>query len=158
MAQKPSLKEAKQRAGRFCAFRERSPNELYEKLKSWGISEDESMRIVSELSKEGFVDEQRFANAFCNDKFEFNSWGKQKIRAGIFKHKLPEVIIQHALDRIDVEKYERRLKELAIKKWYKLENEELIKRKQKTTAYMVSKGFELDLIWNCIQQLEKERL
>ena len=158
MPRKLDLKEAKQRAGRFCAFRERSPNELLEKLKSWGIATESALKLVADLTKEGFIDEQRFANAFCNDKFEFNSWGKQKIRAGIFNHKLSEGVVQNALDRIDPEKYENRLKELMIKKWEVLEKEDLAKRKQKTVAYMVNKGFELDLTWNYIAELEKERL
>ncbi|WP_420317166.1 regulatory protein RecX [Ekhidna sp.] len=155
MPRKIGVKEAKQRAGRFCAFRERSPNELLEKLQSWGISELESVEIVAELSKEGFIDEQRFANAFCNDKFQFSSWGKQKIRAHIYSHKLPENIVVNALDRIDPQAYEDRLFELAKSKWQKLEGEETMKRKQKVVSYMVSKGFEMDLIWSAINTLEK---
>ncbi|WP_425389734.1 regulatory protein RecX [Ekhidna sp.] len=152
------IKEAKQRAGRFCAFRERSPNELFEKLQSWGLPEDQASEVLSELSKEGFVDEQRFANAFCNDKFQFNSWGKQKIKAHIYSHKLPEVIVTNALNRIDPDQYENRLFELAETKWQSLEREtDRMKRKQKTVNYLANKGFEMDLIWTAINKLE-ERL
>ncbi|MEO9868959.1 regulatory protein RecX [Ekhidna sp.] len=154
MAHKLGIKEAKQRAGRFCAFRERSPNEIFEKIQSWGISEEDASKLVVELSKEGFVDEQRFANAFCNDKFEFNSWGKQKIKAHIYSHKLSQTAVQSALDRIDFVKYESRLFDLVKKKWEKLENEETIKRKQKVVAYMANKGFEQDLIWKAINALQ----
>ena len=156
MARKLGIKEAKQRAGRFCAFRERSPNELFEKLQNWGLNGEETSQLVTELSKEGFVDEQRFANAFCNDKFEFNSWGKQKIKAHVYAHKLSSDAVQNALDRIDPRKYEQRLKDLAKAKWSKLENDELLKRKQKTVAYLANKGFEMDLIWNAINLLDKE--
>ena len=156
MSRKADIKEIKQRAGRFCAFRERSPNELFEKIQGWGISEENASMIVAELSKEGYVDEQRFANAFCNDKFEFNSWGKQKIKAHIYAHKLSEEAIQNALDRIDPEKYEIRIRELAAAKWKKLEKEETFKRKQKTAAYLSGKGFEFDLIWSAIKSVEAE--
>ncbi|MEQ9466940.1 MAG: regulatory protein RecX [Ekhidna sp.] len=158
MARKLGIREAKQRAGRFCAFRERSPNELLEKLQSWGLTHEEASSLVAELSKEGFVDEQRFANAFCNDKFEFNSWGKQKIKAHIYTHKLSQGAIQEALDRIDPEKYEGRLLELAKSKWSKLEKEDSMKRKQKTVAYLAGKGFEMDLIWSAINKLSSESL
>ena len=93
MARKLGIKEAKQRAGRFCAFRERSPNELFEKLQNWGLPEEDAAEVTAELSKEGFVDEQRFADAYCNDKFQFNSWGKQKIRAHIYSHKLSDCLL-----------------------------------------------------------------
>ncbi|WP_420576667.1 regulatory protein RecX [Ekhidna sp.] len=158
MARKLGIKEAKQRAGRFCAFRERSPNELFEKLQSWGLPEEQVAQVVAELSKEGFVDEQRFANAYCNDKFQFNSWGKQKIRAHIYPHKLSEEAITNALNRIDPKVYEGRLLELAKAKWVKLEKEEFMKRKQKTVAYLAQKGFEMDLIWSAIHKLDAERL
>ncbi|WP_462253977.1 regulatory protein RecX [Ekhidna sp.] len=109
MSRKIDIKEAKQKAGRFCAFRERSPNELFEKIQSWGIAEESAAKLVNELSKEGYVDEQRFANAFCNDKFEFNSWGRQKIKAHIYAHKLSDEAVRSALERIDPEKYFERL-------------------------------------------------
>ncbi|MEO9482814.1 MAG: regulatory protein RecX [Ekhidna sp.] len=156
MANKLGIKEAKQKAGRFCAFKERSPSELLEKIQTWGIAEEDASQLVAELLKEGFVDEQRFANAFCNDKFEFNSWGKQKIKAHIYSHKLSETAVQTALDRIDPEKYFSRLLELAKTKWDRLEKDEDFKRKQKTLAYLVSKGFESDLIWSAINSLSKE--
>lgn len=150
MSKRLGINEIKQKAGRFCAFRERSPNELFEKVQSWGISEEEASRVVAELSKEGFVDEQRFANAFCNDKFDFNSWGKIKIKAHIYAHKISEDAVQTALNRIDPEKYFSRLTELARTKWNRLDGEEGFKRKQKTAAYLSGKGFELDLIWSAI--------
>ncbi|WP_436514394.1 regulatory protein RecX [Ekhidna sp. To15] len=156
MAQKSGIKEVKQKAGRFCAFRERSPNELFEKIQSWGIAEEDAAQLVAELTKEGFVDEQRFANAYCNDKFEFNSWGKQKIKANIYAHRLSGDAIQNALDRINPEKYYKRLLELATTKWSKLEKEDDFKRKQKTLAYLVGKGFEQDLIWSAINSITKE--
>lgn len=157
MARKLGIKEAKERAGRFCAFRERSPNELFEKLQSWGLPEEEAAEVVAELTKGGFVDEQRFANAYCNDKFQFNSWGKQKIRAHIFTHKLSDQAVTNALNRIDPEVYESRLFEIAKVKWSKLEKEELMKRKQKTVAYMAQKGYEMDLVWSAIDKLTAER-
>ncbi|MEQ8907170.1 regulatory protein RecX [Ekhidna sp.] len=156
MARNLGIKEAKQRAGRFCAIRERSPNELFEKLQNWGLSGEEASRLVTELSKEGFVDEQRFANAFCNDKFEFNSWGKLKIKAHVYVHKLSSEAVQNALDRINSEKYEQRLFELAKVKWDRLEKEDPLKRKQKAVSYLANKGFEQDLIWSAINRLENK--
>lgn len=158
MAKKLGINEIKQKAGRFCAFRERSPNELFEKIQSWGVAGEEAAKLVSELSKEGFVDEQRFANAYCNDKFEFNSWGKLKIKAGIYSHKLSSEAVQNALDRLDPDKYFIRLTELAKSKWKKLEGQEDFKRKQKTLAYLSGKGFEQDLIWSAINTFSTEGL
>lgn len=157
MARQLGIKEAKQRAGRFCAFRERSPNELLEKILDWGVGEQDAENLVAELTKEKFVNEQRFANAYCNDKFEFNGWGKQKIKANIYSHKLSSQAIDIALDRIDSKKYEQCCFDLAERKWEKLSNNEPIKRKQKTLAYLANKGYEMDLIWKCINKLSNQK-
>ena len=154
MAHRLTISEARQRAGRFCSLRERSPEEVREKLKAWKLSNSEAESVLKELIHQGFVDEQRFANAYCHDKFEFNSWGKQKIKVNIYKHRLPEEVIRQALDRLDETKYQARLMELGSLKWSKLDNDEPLKRKQKTVNYLANKGFELDLIWKIVSELE----
>lgn len=153
MARKIELIEAKQKAARFCAYQERSPKEVSDKLKSWGLSFESANQVLNELINESFIDPQRFANAYCNDKFEFNSWGKQKIKANIFQHQLDTDTVEAALSRINSEKYFDRLLELAGKKWSALDGEEEAKKKQKTLAYLANKGFESDLIWKAIRQL-----
>ena len=100
-------------------------------------------------------DSEAFA-IFVNDKFQFNSWGKQKIRAHIYSHKLSDQAVTKALDRIDPQAYENRLFDLAKSKWDKLEKEDGMKRKQKTVAYLAQKGYEMDLIWSAISKVEDE--
>lgn len=155
MPRKIDLIEAKQKAARFCAYQERSPKEVSDKLKSWGLSSELIEKALAELIEEKFVSAQRFANAYCNDKFEFNSWGKQKIKATIYTHQLESSVIEKALERIDDDKYFDRLVELAKKKWESLNGETEAKRKQKTLSYLSSKGFEVDLIWKAIGQVSK---
>lgn len=158
MARSVSLKEAKPRAGRFCATRERSPNEVLEKIQSWGISEEDASNIVGELIGAGYINEQRFANAYCHDKFTFQSWGKQKIKASIYPHKLPGEVVQKALDRINPDEYEQRLLELAQRKWDSVRDSEPLKKKQKAVNYLANKGFELDLIWKTVGLIEEKSL
>ena len=153
MPRKIDLVEAKQKAARFCAFQERSPKEVGDKLIKWGLAPNQTEEVTSQLIKEGFIDEQRFANAYCNDKFEFNSWGKQKIRSQISIHRLEAEVVENALNRINQEKYSTRVLELATRKWDALETEVDIKRKQKVLAYLGNKGFEIDLIWKVINSI-----
>lgn len=150
MTKKPSLLEIKQKIGRFCAFRERSPKEVQDKLASWNVPALEAEEVMRMLLEDNYLNEQRFANAFCHDKFEFNSWGKQKIKSHIYQHQLSVDVIEEALKRIDPDKYFERLQVLIQKKWDSLSVEDKQKRKQKVVAYAVSKGFEVDLIWKVL--------
>jgi len=156
MPRKLGIKEAKQRAGRFCAFRERSTQEMREKLSSWGLHPDEAESVVSELIKEGFINDQRFADAFCHDKFQFNGWGKLKIKAHIYTHRIPEDVLAKALDRIEPQVYESKLMELGEAKWEKSKDDDSAKRKQKTAAFLQQRGYETDLIWETINKLERQ--
>ena len=155
MPRKLSVSESKQRIARFCAFRERSPKEVQDKLKGFGLEEEEIKSIIRELEDQNFISEERFANAFCHDKFEFNGWGKQKIRASILPHFLDSRIIDQALERIDKEKYLAKLKDLAHKKWNSLEKVDVMVRKQKTTNFLASRGYELDLIRQAVEALNE---
>ena len=156
MPRKLGIKEAKQRAGRFCAFQERSSQEIHEKLTSWGLQPEEAEKVVAELIQEGFVNDQRFADAYCHDKFQFNGWGKLKIKAHIYSHGISEDVLVKALDRIDPKAYESKLMELGKTKWQKSKDDDLAKRKQKTAAFLQQRGFETDLIWEAINKLERQ--
>lgn len=155
MADEQRLKQARLKAARFCSFRERSPKEVEDKLKQWGLTKVDRESIIQTLRKEGFVDEQRFANAFCHDKFEFNGWGKLKIKAQLFPHQLDAHVVEHALERINNQDYNTKLKRLATQKWEMLEKDDESKRKQKTLRFLTSKGYETDLIWKSIYELSK---
>jgi len=156
MARQLSIKEAERRAERFCALQERSPQEVSDKVRSWGLSERACREIVDLLVKEGFVNEQRFASAYCHDKFEFNSWGKQKIKLHISPHKVSSAVLEKSLSAIDPERYEIRLHKLARGKWGSLQKEGNQKKKQKTAKYLTNKGFEPDLIWSAINSLSEK--
>ncbi len=154
MASKLSSKKAVQRASRFCALKERSPNEVFKKIKSWGLNDLEAKKVLKIMVDQNYVNEERFANAYCHDKFEFNSWGKQKIRARIHPHQISKKYLEQALDRIDQSHYQNRIASLAQKKWDSLQKEKVCKkRRQKTVSYLASKGFEIDLIWETLNDL-----
>lgn len=154
MATSIGSKEGFVKAARFCALRERSPQEVRTKLQQWGAEDKHIQSIIDQLEQEGYVNEVRFARAYCHDKFTFNSWGKQKIKASIYVHALPSLVVDQALASIDSEKYRLRIDELARRKWQQLQSEDLTKKKQKTLSYLANKGFEQDLIWEALRGLE----
>ncbi|MEQ8470110.1 MAG: regulatory protein RecX [Marinoscillum sp.] len=148
------LKQAKAKAAKFCSTRERAPAQVLDKLLDWELSEEEAQSILAELMNERFVDEERFCLAFCHDKFEFNRWGKNKIKQELFRFRLPEQVVQTGLDNINPNRYENVLKDLAEKKWNSIHSEkDQWVRKQKTTAYLLQKGFEMDLSIEIVSSL-----
>ena len=148
------VKQAKAKAAKYCSLRERAPYQVMEKLLGWDLPEEVAHQILTELIRENYVNEERFSRAYCHDKFEFNKWGKQRIRQELNRLKISEDLIEDGLNSIDPDRYWGILQALAEKKYTSLRTEnDLWKRKQKTTAYLLRKGFEMDLSIEIVNRL-----
>ena len=148
------LKRGFASAAKYCAFRERAPKQVREKLLSWDFKEEEVEEIIQRLLDEKFLDEARFARAFCHDKFEFNHWGKVKIKMEMGRYDLSYQVMEDALNAINEEKYLDVIKTLTLRKWesVKGKGEEYL-QKRKVADYMMRKGFEGDHVWKVIKLL-----
>ncbi len=147
-------RQIRDRVARYCAMGERSPKQAQEKLLKYGLNPSLVEKAIEELKKNNFLDTERFANAFANDKFRFNSWGKIKIRIELKNHLIPEDHIDKGLSNIDHEEYTDKIEDLIRKKWSKLkEDENYLARKNKTASFLVRKGFESDIVFNKIDDL-----
>ena len=147
------FKRLKQSAQRFTAYRERAPKEVADKIAEWGAKPEEIERLLRELKEENFIDEERFARAFCHDKFLINKWGKHRISKEIRKFELTTEVLEQGLAYIDQEEYEKTLAQLAQSKWSKVKDPDVSKKKQKTVNYLMQKGYESDLTWKVVNKL-----
>jgi regulatory protein len=144
------IKKLKNSAMRYTAYRERSPKEVLDKLAEWDTPKEIAEQILIELKAEGFVDEYRFARAFCHDKFLINKWGKRRIEMELSKFKVSGEAVQQGLAYINPEEYLNTLKKLVTSKWQKTKEPDIQKRKAKTVNYLVQKGYEMDLVWEAV--------
>lgn len=126
----------------YCAACERCKAEAMEKMKRLGIEETEQHEILEKLEKEGFIDEQRYANAFTMDKFRFSHWGKRKIEYALKAKHIPDCFIYNALDSIDPDEYAK------VKESVKAAKEKTLKgdtnsmeNRAKIFRFMAGRGF-----------------
>lgn len=152
MERQTYLNQAKVKMAKYCSGTERAPYQVLQKLTKWELDESEAQQILAELIAEEFVNEERFVKAYCNDKFSFNQWGKIRIKQELYRLRIADEVIQTGLNYIDPEKYEDTMLNLAMRKWNSLKDENWI-RKQKTTAYLVNKGFEIDLATEVVRKV-----
>ena len=85
--------QALMRLESLCARSEQSTWELRQKLMRWGIDDAASGKIIEQLVKTKFVDDCRFAHAYCRDKFRFSRWGKVKITNGLVQKRISKEYI-----------------------------------------------------------------
>ena len=129
----------------YCSRSEHCVLDVLNKLYAAGLGEEESDEIVQCLVEQGYIDEQRYANAFVNDKFRFNKWGKLKIAHALRQKKIPTVVIQIALDTLDEDAYSHVLLQL-IEAKKKTVKGTAAQQKAAVMRFAVSRGFELDLV------------
>lgn len=151
---KYSLLEAKTKLEALCAYQERCSFELNTKMISWGLDLEDRNRLLAELIASNFLNEERFAEAFTSGKVSIKKWGRIKIRIELKKRKISEYSINKALSLIDEDLYLENLRHLLEKKWISLSSEKnLYNKKMKVYRYLSSKGYETDLIKDCVEEL-----
>jgi|SRR5690606_4369089 len=142
--------QATKRAESYCAYQERSQQEVRDKLYDWGQYPADVENIIVELIAENFLNEERFALAYTSGKFKIKKWGKTKIANGLkFKRVTPR-LIKEALDTIDADEYYSTLLEVIEKKARLLKENNPYKRKMMLAQYAASRGFEKDLIFDIL--------
>lgn len=140
------LKIAKEKIQLFCAYQDRCHQEVVKKLQSWGLIPDAVDMLLSELIKQNFLNEERYARSFARGKFRIKKWGRLKIIQELRKKGVYSKCIDFALKEIDEQDYINTLKEVLQKKSFFEKELNPYQRKVKLTKYLASKGYEYDLI------------
>ena len=148
------FKASVNKAMALCSRREYCISEVMDKLHSWGTDADDNARIIELLKKENFINEERYALGFVKDKFNYNRWGRLKIKAHLRAKNIPAELIKQALDSIDIEIYMKVLGDLisAHRRTVKAKNQ--YELKAKLLRYGLSKGFESSLLYDLLNMLE----
>ncbi|TKC06283.1 regulatory protein RecX [Pedobacter frigoris] len=139
-------KAALAKAEHYCAYQERSQQEVRDKLYEWGLWSNDVEETISELIQTNFLNEERFAMAYVSGKFNIKGWGKIKIKQGLKLKKVPDKMIVNVLKTINYDDYLRTILTCAEKKLKTISEKEAYKRKYKLVNYLLTRGFENDLI------------
>ncbi|MEY4521781.1 MAG: hypothetical protein RIT10_966 [Bacteroidota bacterium] len=155
---KYSFLEAKAKLEALCAYQERCSFELNQKMILWGIDWEQRDQLLADLISSNFLNEERFASAYVSGKFRIKRWGRIKIKNHLNQKFISKYSIDKAIKEIDLEEYWSSLNYLAEKKLRDLSVEKNEwNQKVKLSKFLQSKGYESDLISDCIIELYKNR-
>lgn len=147
MSDTPTIKAAKTKAAKFCAYQERTQQQLRDKLYQWGLYGDDVEEVIAFAIADGFVNEERFAQAYASGHFRLKKWGKLKIKNGLGQKGISNYCIEKGLDEITDTEYLNTIEDLLTKKYALLKDEEPYIKKQKAVKYLIQKGYETQLVW-----------
>ncbi|HRT89245.1 MAG TPA: regulatory protein RecX [Bacteroidales bacterium] len=142
-----------QRAMAICAGSEKCRADIEAKLIQWGLDAGERIKIIEQLVREKFIDEERYAVAFARDKFRQNKWGRIKISAMLRMKGLGEDVIRKGLDALEENLYAETLKKLIASQKKQVRAVNNYELRGKLIRFAVSKGFETDLVYDAVNEL-----
>ena len=145
---------ALKKAMKYCAYQERSQQEVRDKLYSYGLHRKEVESILAELIISGFIKEERFALAYAGGKFRMKGWGKIKIKKSLEQKNVSETLIRQALKTIDERDYAQTLKKIIREKSKQVTEINPRKKNYRIAQYAISKGFEPELVWEILNDRE----
>lgn len=144
---------AKQKIQRYCAYQERSHQEVRNKLYQFGLHRGDVDDILTDLITDGFLNEERFAKAFAGGKFRMKKWGRIRITHALEAKGVSVNCIRTGLKEIDEADYLSVLRELLGEKCRLLEEENLFVLRDKVSKYAIQKGYEPELVWKGLNEL-----
>ena len=152
-----SPEQALQKARHYCAYQERSHQEVKEKLYSFGLYKNQVEPLLSQLIEEDYLNEERFAIQFAGGRFRMKQWGRVKIRYELKQRQVSEYCIKKALKQLEEADYLKTLEQLARKKWASIRGEGVnaFVKLSKTSDYLMQKGFEADLVQQALKKIRK---
>ncbi|WP_377487442.1 regulatory protein RecX [Pontibacter toksunensis] len=149
-------KEALIKAAAYCAYQERTQQEVRTKLYSYGLEPDDVEDLIIRLSQEKLIDEERYAQSYVRGKYGLKKWGRRKIAQGLKSKGISDYCIKQGMKEIDPEVYEENLLGLLEKKNATEKEKNPFARRQKLSCFLMSKGYENDLVQDALKRLELE--
>ena len=141
------IDRARQKIRQFCAYSERSQQQVRSKLYSFGLYKHEIEQLISEMIEANYLNEQRYAQQLAGGKFRIKSWGKNKIKQALQQQNISTYNISKAMKEIDNDSYRKTFEQLANKKLVTLKTEKnIFTKKAKLQRYLLQKGFETEMV------------
>ena len=141
------------KATALCSGSEHCMSQIMEKLSLWNVSPQDAYDIMDYLVKEKYIDNSRFARAYCHDKFCYNHWGRIKIRQMLRHLRLGDEEIEEGMETIDEEDYLEALNDVLRAKDRTLKDKDKYLRKAKLVRHLLSRGFETELAISAVDSL-----
>ena len=155
MNDKLTLKEAQNKLEHYCSYQERCHQEVVQKCYDLGMNSAEIDAIAVHLLQNNFLNEERFARSFARGKHRIKSWGKIRIVNELKQRQISVPNIKCGLTEISEEEYFQIFNNLSERHWETIKETNIQKKKKKFCDYLLRKGWESNLVYDKLKELER---
>ena len=158
LKEKNSFLKARDSALRILARRRHSSYELKTKLFKKNYSKEVIGSVIQNLNEFSYLNDEEFASAYISERIKQRKIGTNRLKAELFKKGIDSKIAVKVLNETDKTELNENAYEIAKKKLKILKNKESDARKisSKLFAFLLSKGYEADLIKTILNNLKIE--
>lgn len=149
-----TVEEATKKLENYCIYQDRCHYEVEQKLYEMNMIPLAKEQIITHLIEHNFLNEERFAKSFARGKFRIKKYGRLRISQELKTKKISPYNIKTALKEIDMDDYIETLEKLITDKFCSIAETNLYKKKQKVIEYALRKGYEIDLIYTSLENLQ----
>jgi regulatory protein len=136
----------------LCSRREYCTQDVMKKaLKALEGDRHAAEQVLETLVAEKYVDDLRYAGAYCRDKASLSGWGEVKIRYMLASKGIPREIIAEALEEIDSNRAQDRLNRLLQTKYKSIKDDPQCRLK--LLRYALGRGYSYDEVSSVIDRL-----
>ena len=128
----------------YCDYQDRCKKEIFTKLNSFELADDDRNFIVDFLNDEGYMNDERYCRSYVKSKLNLKKWGVNKIKLSLIAKGIDRAIIDAVVSEIDEDSYREELVKLLENK--KIDESDPYKRKAKLIRYAVGKGYSLSMV------------
>lgn len=149
-----TFQQAQHKIEHYCAYQERCHEEVVTKLRSMRLESHEIDQLIVYLIEQNFLNEARFACSFARGKHRIKHWGKIRITNELKMRHINNTLITLALKEISAEEYSETFNALAERNWQSITEKNALKKRKKFCDYMLRRGFESNLVYEKVKELE----
>ena len=139
----------------YCSYQERCYKDVDNKLNSFSLIPEAREKILTYLIENNFINEERFAKSFARGKHNYKNWGKNRIIQELKSRDISQRIIQSALAELSEDDYLENFNTLAKKHWQSIKERKGPKKSKKFVDFLLRKGYESNLIFEKLNDLNK---
>lgn len=147
------LQEVQVKIEQYCAYQDRCVYDVKQKLKTFDLCENEIIFLIEELTKQKFIDEERYAASYTRGSYRFKKWGWNKIKVNLISKKISDYHINLAFQEIDQQEYYTMISHELSKKWPSINGKSDFDKKNKLIRFGISRGYEYDIINDLIHDI-----
>ena len=140
----------------YLTGRMRTVREVEEKLDDLQYGEGDILATVERLKELGLLNDAEYAREFVRSRLATKPVSRQKLYLHLRTHRVPEELIQEALNEVPSETESSNALEVARKYWRQMGALEETVRRERVLRRLTSRGFTTEASLSAIRQAAEE--